>query len=219
MGQKVHPYAFRLGPLYTWKSRWFADKKQYAQLVKQDDQIRNLLMTQLRPAGITDIEIERSLKKITIRLYVTRPGVVIGRGGSGIQLLKQQLDQIINQDQPDNKRIQLELNVEEVKVPELSAYFMATRIADQLAHRLPHQRVVKRAMEQIINAGAQGVKVVLSGRIGGKEISRTENFSLGSVPRQTIRSQIDYAQVPAYTKSGFIGVKVWIHLPEQTSEN
>lgn len=211
MGQKVHPYAFRLGPQYTWKSRWFATGKQYRQFLQQDAQLRELLMDRLKLAGIMDVDIERSIKRILLRLYVTRPGVVIGRGGSGIEELKRVINDLLGLNPRDPKSPQVELLVEEVKNPELSAYLMAVRVADQLARRIPHHRVANKIMDQVVASGALGIKIVLSGRIGGSEIGRTEKFSKGSVPRQTIRADIDFARISAYTKSGYIGVKVWIH--------
>ncbi len=214
MGQKVHPYAFRLGPQYTWKSRWFATGNQYQEFLHQDSQLRSMLMDRLRNAGIMDIEIERSLRRIVIRLFVTRPGVVIGRGGSGISELRKDIEKLLEIDSSSKQAIRVDLNVEEVKTPELSAWLMAQRISDQLARRIPHYRAANRIMDNVMNAGALGIKIVLSGRINGAAIGRTEKFSKGSVPRQTIKADIDFARLPAYTKSGFVGVKVWIHRPE-----
>ena len=211
MGQKVHPYSFRLGPQYTWKSRWFATGDQYRQFLAQDVSLRNLLMSKLRTAGIMDVEIERSIKRVLIRLFVTRPGVVIGRGGSGIEELRKEIAELLGINQNDAQALRVDLIVEEVKTPELSAYLMAQRISDQLARRIPHYRVVKKIIEQVMQAGALGINVVLSGRINGAEIGRTEKFADGSVPRQTLRAEIDFARVAVHTKSGFVGVKVWIH--------
>jgi len=213
MGQKVHPYAFRLGPQYTWKSRWFATGNQYQEFLNQDAQLRDMLMERLRNAGIMDIEIERSLRRIVIRLYVTRPGVVIGRGGSGISELRKDIEHLLEIDSNNKQAIRVDLNVEEVKVPELSAWLMAQRLADQLARRIPYYRAANRIIDNVMNAGALGIKIVLSGRINGAAIGRTQKFSRGSVPRQTIKADIDFARISAYTKSGYIGVKVWIHRP------
>jgi small subunit ribosomal protein S3 len=211
MGQKIHPFAFRLGPQFNWKSRWFASGDRYRKLVQQDNHIRKVLMNQLKLAGITDVQIERSLKNITIRLFVTRPGVVIGRGGSGIEELRKNIMKMLEVDPNDSKAIRVDLPVEEVKAPDLNAHLVATRIAEQLARRMPHRRVIKKTMGSVMGAGAKGVQIVLSGRINGAEIGRTEKYSEGSVPKQTIRANIDYAEIPSLTKSGYVGVKVWIH--------
>jgi len=216
MGQKVHPYSFRLGSQFTWKSRWFALGGEYRKLLQQDVQIRKFLFEKLRPAGLVDVEIERSIKRIMIKVLVSRPGVVIGRGGSGIAELRSNLEKLLKPANNANK-LQIELNVEEIKIPELSAYLMALRISDQITKRMPHSRVIKKVMENVMNSGALGIKVQLSGRINGADIGRTEQFSKGSVPRQTLRADIDFAREPIYTKSGYVGVKVWIHKPITTN--
>lgn len=213
MGQKVHPYSFRLGPQYTWRSRWFAQGTQYKQLLQQDYVLRQFLQERLRSAGLMEIEIERSIRRLQIRLFVMRPGVVIGRGGSGIEELKKQLTEKLQAMASDRRMPQLDLIVEEVNRPELSAQLMAQRMVDQLSRRIPHSRAANRLMEQIMASGALGVMITLAGRINGSEIGRTEKHSMGSVPRQTIRADVDFARVPALTKSGYVGVKVWIHRP------
>jgi small subunit ribosomal protein S3 len=168
-------------------------------------------MDKLKLAGIVRVKIERFINKMKITLYVSRPGVVIGRGGSGLEQLKKELYQLVSLAEPEKN---LELDVAEVKNAETSAQLVAVRVAEQLERRLPHRRVMAKTMERIMAAGAEGVKIVLSGRIAGAEISRTEKFSQGKVPLQTLRARIDYAQVPALTKFGFIGVKVWIYRGE-----
>lgn len=210
MGQKINPIGFRLGkmPGYDWQSRWFADKKKYKQFLLEDVKIRQFLMGKLKLAGILRVEIERSYNKIKIFLHVTRPGVVIGRGGSGLEMLKKTLCKIVNIPKPE-KNVSLEAI--EVKNPELHARLIALKIADQIVKGMPHRRVVERTMQQVVEAGAKGVKIVLGGRIAGAEISRVEKYSIGTVPLSTLRAKIDYAQVPALTRSGYIGVKVWIH--------
>lgn len=216
MGQKVNPKGFRIGPLYTWDSRWFASEKQYKSFVFEDAMLRKMLNVRLKPAGIVRIEIERSINKITIILHVVRPGMVIGRGGAGMEELKNQLQKYIVTlrkkasifDPKTN--LKLDLRVEPVKEPYLSAYFVACQIAEQLAKRLPHKRVVHFAMEKVNSSGARGVKVILAGRIGGAEISRRETYKSGTIPLSTIREPIDFAAVPSLTKSGYVGVKVWI---------
>ncbi len=214
MGQKVNPTAFRLGPQYTWKSRWFATGKRYADLVAKDTHLRRDLMKKLEKAGISEVEIERSLKSITIRLYVSRPGVVIGRGGKGIDELRNYIYDLLNIDPNDPQATKVEIPIEEVKKPDLDAHLVAKRIVDQLIRRIPHRRVVHRTMDTVMAAGAKGVKIILSGRIAGAEISRTEKYSLGSIPQQTIRADIDYEEMPALTRSGYVGVKVYIYKGE-----
>lgn len=212
MGQKINPLGFRLGHWQPWKSRWFArDPKQYQENLLEDDKIRRFLMKKLKLAGIVNVQIERFIKKMKITLYVSRPGVVIGRGGTGMTQLKKELFEIISLPEPEKN---LELDVAEVKNAELSAQLVATRIAEQLERRLPHRRVVSKMIERVMAAGAKGIRVVLSGRIAGAEISRSETYSRGKIPLQTLRAEIDYAQVPALTKFGYIGIKVWIYIGE-----
>jgi len=216
MGHKIHPKGFRLGNVFTWESRWFAQNKQYKDFVVEDSIIRKMLLSKLRQAGITKVEIERSINKINITIHVVRPGMVIGRGGQGMEELKKYIENmlIVHRKQKgllDKKAtLKLDLRVEPVKEPNLSAYFMATQIADQLARRLPHKRVVGFALDKMMSSGAKGAKIILSGRIGGAEISRRETYKKGSIPLSTIREEIDFVAVPSLTKSGYIGVKVWI---------
>ena len=163
------------------------------------------------PSKGPPVEIKRSINKINIVLHVSRPGVVIGRGGSALEQLKKELEKMVKVPDPAKN---LQLDVAEVKNGELSARLVAVKITEQLKRRFPHRRVVAKAMERVMAAGALGVKITLSGRIAGAEISRTEKYGQGKVPRQTIRAKIDYAQVPALTKFGYIGVKVWIYTGE-----
>ena len=217
MGQKVNPIGFRLVQSKDWQSRWFTDdKKQYRENLLEDVKIRRYLMKKLNLAGIVQVQIERAINKMKIILYVSRPGVVIGRGGSGLELLKKELSLMVSIHEPEKN---LEIEPLEVKNPELSAQLVAVRIAEQLEKRFPHRRVVSRTIERVMAAGAKGIKIVLSGRIAGAEISRTEKFGDrgkgATVPTQTLRADIDYAQVPALTRSGYIGVKVWIYREEK----
>lgn len=215
MGQKVNPIGFRTGTFLPWKSRWFADNKKYREYLLEDIKIREALMKKLKLAGITSVEIERLPKTIVITLTVSRPGVVIGRGGTGLEDLKKHILATIRKIRGSQiKDLKIDLQVNEVKNPETSAHLVANRIAFELERRMPHRRVVTRAMERVMQAGAKGVKVILAGRIGGAEISRTEKYQMGSVPTQTLRENIDYAQVPALLKKGYVGVKVFIHKPE-----
>ncbi len=216
MGQKIHPRGFRLGEVFTWSSRWFADKKRYKTLFIEDVKIRNLLTSKLRNAGLESIEIERSINKIKITVNVSRPGVVIGRGGSGLEELKKYIEkflldgQRLTKGKGETNRVKLEVAVEPVKEPNLSAQLVAQTVADQLVKRLPHKRVGNQAVERVMAAGAKGVRILLAGRIGGAEISRKEKFQSGTVPLSTIRENVDHALVAALTKSGYVGVKVWI---------
>jgi small subunit ribosomal protein S3 len=218
MGQKVNPIAFRL-PLMGvegWKSRWFTtNPKRYTTYLAADIKLRAALFTRLANAGITAVEIERSLRSMRIIIFVTRPGVVIGRGGSGLEELKKFINLTLKHKLGDKMVPKVDLQVEEVKEPDLNAYLVATKIAEQLVRRISGRRAANKAMERTMSAGAKGVKVLLSGRIGGAEISRREPYKTGSVPLQTMRADIDYAHVPALTRSGYIGVKVWIHRGEK----
>jgi len=209
VGQKVNPYGFRLSHLKNWQSRWFAsDPAIYRQNLLEDIKLRKFLMARLKLAGIVSAQIERSINKMKIALYVSRPGVVIGRGGTGLELLKKELCQMVSISEPEKN---LEINPVEVREPELSAQLVATRIAEQLERRMPHRRLMAKTVERVMGAGAKGVRITLAGRIAGAEIARTEKYTEGKVPLQTLRAKIDYALVPALTKSGYIGVKVWIY--------
>lgn len=209
MGQKVHPHSLRLGNLYTWKSRWFADDKNYQEYLLEDIKLRRFLMNKLKPAGISKVDIERFLKSVKIILFVSRPGIVIGRGGVNLEELKKIITQRLE------PGIKIELEIEEVKDPDINAQLVLDNIVSQLERRIHHRYVVNRTMERVMSAGAKGIKIVLSGRIAGAEISRTERYSRGRIPLQTLRSDIDYTESPALTKSGYIGVKVWIYKGEK----
>lgn len=208
MGHKTNPKAFRIGPVYGWNSRWFASGQNYRDYIAQDLVLRKNLMIRLKPAGISQIDIERSINKIDITLFVSKPGVAIGRGGSGLEDIKKYINSFLKKDSKD--KLKFELKVEPVKSINLNAYLVGTHIADQLIKRMPHKSISNKVMSNVMAAGAKGVRILLSGRIGGAEISRRERFQMGTVPLSTIREKIDYASVPALTKSGYIGVKVWI---------
>jgi small subunit ribosomal protein S3 len=213
MGQKVNPISFRLPQSLEWQSRWFSDDKaRYRQNLFEDVKIRRFLLQKLKLAGIIKVQIDRLINKMKITLFVSRPGVVIGRGGTGLELLKQELVKLVSIPEPEKN---LELDVVEVKNPELSAWLVALRIAEQLEKRLPHRRVIAKAIERVMGAGAGGIRIVLSGRIAGAEIGRREKFQQGKIPLQSLRADIDYAQIPAFTKSGYIGVKVWLFKGEK----
>lgn len=211
MGQKVNPVALRLGIHQGFKSVGFYSKKNYSDTVLQDIKIRKSLFEKLRPAGVGDVVIERSLSSIKITIYVTRPGIVIGRGGSGLEELKKQIVQMLGITKSDKNTKKIELKVEPIKDANLNAYLVASNISEQLLKRMPHKRVMKQAVDKVMQQGAKGVRIVLSGRIGGAEIGRRERLQTGKVSLSTIREDIDYAQVPALTKSGYVGIKVWIN--------
>lgn len=217
MGQKVNPHGFRLGPLYTWKSRWYAEKGNYQDQVLQDYRLRQLLNQKLAQAGLTQAEIERSINTLKVTLHVSRPGVVIGRGGANLEQLKKDISKLLSGEKMA-KNQKIELDVKEVKNPDLYAQLVLNRLKDQLEKRYPHRRAISQALSRVMGAGAKGIKIVLAGRIAGAEIGRKEKYEDGTVPTQTLRADIDYAQEPALTKSGYVGIKVWIHRGEkQTS--
>lgn len=211
MGQKVNPIGFRIGSLYGWNSRWFAAKNQFAANLLEDQKIRKHLMATLRPAGVSKIEIERSFDKRTIIAHVSRPGIAIGRGGTGIEQIKKDLLRILKV--KDAKK--LEIKFEEVKAPDLDAYLVANNIADQLIKRLPFRRAMNQSIERVKRSGAKGVRIQLSGRLGGSEIARRETLKSGSIPLHTLRAEIDFAKLDAQVpKAGTVGVKVWIYKGE-----
>jgi small subunit ribosomal protein S3 len=212
MGQKVNPIGIRTGSFLPWKSRWFADEGTFKDFLIEDIKIRKTLFAKLKLAGITSVEIERLPKSMVVTITVSRPGVVIGRGGSGIEDVKKYILGIISEVRKKQiKDLKIDVRINEVKNPELSAYLVAGRIVGEMERRIPHRRAVQKAIERVMAAGALGVKVVLAGRINGAEISRVEKFHQGSVPTQTLREVVDYAQIPALLQRGYVGVKVWIH--------
>jgi small subunit ribosomal protein S3 len=214
MGQKVNPINFRTGGIFNWKSLWFASKADYADKVLEDYRLREYLEASLANAGLVDIEIKRSINKLLVVLSVARPGVVIGKGGANLEKIKEGVERLINVSKEKRDKARIELKVEEVKKPDLSAKLVTERIISQLLARYPQRRAVAQAMEKVMAAGAEGVKIQLSGRIGGAEISRSEKYFQGSVPTQTLRANIDYYEAPAKTRSGYVGIKVWIYKGE-----
>lgn len=207
MGQKIHPYGFRLGITTDWKSRWFADGEEYRDYVIEDWKIRDFLMTELPHAAISRVEIERTREKLRVDVHTARPGIVIGRKGSEADRLRAGLTKISG-----NPKVQL--NVVEIKQPELDAALIAQGVADQLAGRVAFRRAMKRAVQSAQKAGALGIRVQCSGRLGGAEMSRTEWYREGRVPLHTLRADIDYGFREAKTTAGRIGVKVWIYKGE-----
>ncbi len=204
MGQKVNPYGFRLGITTDWKSRWFADRETYSDYIIEDWKIRDYLMTELPHAAISRVEIERTRDKLRVDVHTARPGIVIGRRGSEADRLRGGLTQITG-----NAKVQL--NIQEIKQPELDAALIAQGVADQLAGRVAFRRAMKRAVQNALKAGALGIRVQCSGRLGGSEMARTEWYREGRVPLHTLRADIDYGFREARTTYGRIGVKVWIY--------
>jgi small subunit ribosomal protein S3 len=212
MGQKVNPIGFRLEAVKNspeWQSSWFANAKKYPIFLLEDKNIRDFLQKKIYSAGIVNIKIERSVKKIKITIVVARPGLVIGRGGKELEILKKEIQKLLTK---ASGKQSVEIQVEEFKHADLSAKLIAEKIAFQLTKRMPYRRVVLSAIEKAMSSGAKGVKVVLSGRINGAEIGRREKFSEGKIPLSTIRSKIDYHECPSLTRSGYIGVKVYLCL-------
>jgi len=212
VGQKVNPISFRTGVTQPWQSRWFASGNgEYKKLLLEDIKIRRMLFYRLNMAGIQNVEIERLPRAITLRVHVSRPGIVIGRGGQGIEEVKKFVLRQLGLKSGDSKAPKIEIVVEEIKNPELASKLVCQRIISELERRMPQRRVINKAMERVMAAGAKGMKVVLSGRIGGADIGRREKYQKGSMPTQSLRANIDYFQTPALLKRGYVGVKVWIH--------
>lgn len=209
MGQKTHPVGFRLGVINTWDSNWY-DEKSFAQKLKEDSQIRNYLKKRLEKAGVAKVYIERTLKKITLTISTSRPGFVIGKSGKEITQLEEEIKKITSKE--------VKINVEEIKKPELNAHLVAENIAAQIANRVSFRRAMKGAITASMRMGAEGIKVMCGGRLGGAEIARSEQYKEGRVPLQTLRADIDYASVTSHTIYGAIGVKVWICRGEKHSK-
>jgi small subunit ribosomal protein S3 len=209
MGQKTHPIGFRLGIVQPWRSRWFATKDMPA-LLKEDELIRKYLKARLGHAAIADIHIERKPGKVTVTVHTGRPGVVIGKRGAEVDKLRDELAQLTGKDAA--------INVEEIKRPEVASQLVADNIAHQLVQRISFRRAMKRAVQSAMRMGAQGIRVRVSGRLGGSEIARTEGYREGRVPLHTLRADIDYATSTAKTTYGTIGIKVWIFKGEVVEE-
>ena len=201
MGQKVNPIGLRLGIVKTWESRWYAGKK-YADYIFEDYNIRRFIKKKLYHAGISRIEIERSAKRVRLRIYTARPGIVIGKKGSEIELLKKDLEKLVSQE--------VLIDIQEVRKPEINAQLVAENVALQIERRVAFRRAMKRGVSSAMRFGAQGVKIICSGRLGGAEMARTEWYREGRVPLHTLRADIDYGFIEAKTTYGIIGVKVFI---------
>lgn len=209
MGQKTHPTGFRLGVVKDWKSRWYAEK-DFPRLLQEDETIRTYLRRRLAHAAMAEVEIERKPSKIVITIHTARPGVVIGKRGSEVDKLRDELAVLTNSE--------ISVNVEEIKRPELDAYLVAENVAHQLRQRISFRRAMKRAVQSAVRAGAEGIKIQCAGRLGGAEIARTEGYNEGRVPLHTLRADIDYASIHAFTTYGAIGVKCWIFKGEVIEE-
>lgn len=210
MGQKVHPKGLRLGVIYNWNSRWFFSQKgKYRQALISDIKVRDMLMKKLAFASTTQIDIERAINKITLIIYSVKPGMIIGRGGKGLEDIKNFIFAKLHI-KHNSKDAKIDLKIEPVKKPYLNSYYVAQSIAEKLARSFPHRSVVHNTMNRVMESGAKGVKIQLGGRIAGAEISRREKYFQGTIPTSTIREDVEFARYPALTKSGYVGVKVWI---------
>ncbi len=203
MGQKTHPTGFRLIVNKSWDSTWFAEKNNFAESLEEDVKIRKYISYRLPNAGISKVEINRTSKKISITINTARPGIVIGRGGEEVNKLKNELRQLTN------KR-DAQINISEIKRPELNASLVGANICQQLKKKISYRRVINKAMQATMRMGANGIRINIAGRLGGVEIARSEKYSNGSVPLHTLRANIDYSLTEAQTSYGIIGVKVWI---------
>jgi len=210
LGRKVHPYGFRLGVIRDWKARWYAEGEDYADLLHEDIRIRQFIMDGAQRAGISRVDIERFPNQVSVTVWTARPGIVIGRKGASVKLLRSALEEMTG------KRVAVD--VQEVEQPELDAKLVADNIVSQLERRISHSRAMKRAVQSAMRAGAQGIKVMCKGRLHGAEMARQQWMREGRVPLQTLRADIDYAQADASTAYGRIGVKVWIYKGEVLPE-
>ncbi|MFW6264522.1 MAG: 30S ribosomal protein S3 [Bacillota bacterium] len=206
MGQKVHPHGLRVGVIKDWDAKWYADKKNFSKLLHEDLEVREYIKEKMYDAGIARVVIERAANQMKLDIYTARPGMVIGRGGSEVDALRQELER------KTGKKVQI--NVIEIDNPDLNAQLVAENIASQLEKRVSFRRAMKQAMNRSMRVGAEGFKVLSSGRLGGAEMARTEGYNEGSVPLHTLRADIDYGFAEAYTTYGKIGVKVWINKGE-----
>ena len=215
MGRKVHPYGFRLKIIRDWQARWYAKRgPQYADLLIEDLKLRAFLQKEVGRAGISKVDIERFPNQVIVTIHTAKPGIIIGRKGAAVKLLREQLETL------SGKKVKLE--VEEVEKPDMEAALVADNIAQQLERRISHSRAMKRAIQQAMRLGAEGIKIICSGRLAGSEMARRETLMEGRVPRSTLRADIDFARAEALTTYGRIGVKVWIYkgevLPEAKTE-
>lgn len=206
MGQKVNPHGLRVGIIKDWDSKWYADSKNFDEYLIEDYEIRKHIKEKMFIAGISRIEIERFANRIKVTIHTAKPGMVIGKDGSGVEALRKELEKMTGKN--------VIVNVEEVKVPELDAQLVAENIAGQLERRVSYRRAMKQAIQRTMRAGAEGIKTSVSGRLGGADMARTEGYSEGTIPLQTLRADIDYGFAEADTTYGKLGVKVWIYKGE-----
>lgn len=206
MGQKVHPIGVRVGVIKDWNSKWYADSKHFADYLVEDQKIRKFLKKKLYVAGISKIEIERTEKFVKINVFASKPGIIIGKGGTGADELRSDLNKLVSKD--------INLNIVEVKNIDTDAQLVAENIAGQLERRISFRRAMKQCMQKSMKAGALGIKTAVSGRLGGADMARTEFYKEGNIPLQTLRADIDYGFAEANTTYGKIGVKVWIYKGE-----
>jgi len=203
LGQKVNPHGARVGVIMDWSTRWFANKKDFANNLEADFKLRKMLKARLFVAGISRIDIERSTGKLTVTLFTAKPGVVIGKGGAGVEMLKKEIEAFV--------KMPVSLNIMEIKNPETDAQLVAESIAQQLERRISFRRAMKQSIQRAMKGGAKGIKTAVSGRLGGADIARSEGYHEGSIPLQTLRANIDYGFAEAKTTYGRLGVKVWIY--------
>jgi small subunit ribosomal protein S3 len=202
MGQKVHPHGFRLGYIYGWQSRWFAEKA-YTELLHEDLTIRRTLSRMLVDAGVSNVEIDRNANQVTVTIHTARPGIVIGRGGQRVDEVRKALEKLAGR--------RMRVNIVEIRMPEMDAFLVARAVADQLSRRVSHRRAMKQAVARTMQRGVEGIKIKVSGRLGGREMSRQDTEMVGRVPLHTLKADIDYGTAEAATMLGRIGVKVWIY--------
>ncbi len=203
MGQKTHPVGFRLGIIRGWDSNWYASKKDMAAKLVEDEEVRRYLQARLKRAGLSRIVIERTPRRVILTLHTSRPGVVIGRGGTEVEKLREEIKQLTNKD--------IQININEIKRPELDASLVAQNVAQQLEGRISYRRAMKQAITGAMRMGAMGIRIRVGGRLGGAEMGRVEQYLEGRVPLHTIRADIDYAEATAFTIYGTTGVKVWVY--------
>lgn len=210
MGQKVNPHGLRVGIIKGWASTWYADKDNFGKLLVEDNEIREYVKKKCGEAGLSKIEIERAANKVKVSIYTAKPGMVIGRGGAGVEQLRAELERMTGKS--------MVVNVEEVKNPDLDAQLLAENIAGQLERRVAFRRAMKQTIQRVMRLGVKGIRTQVSGRVGGADMARTEGYSEGTIPLQTLRADIDYGFAEADTTYGKLGVKVWLYKGEVLPE-
>ena len=206
MGQKVNPHGLRVGIIKDWRSKWYSGKRDFSSLLIEDKKVRKYVKDKFYTSGVSKVEIERAANRVKVTIYTAKPGMVIGKGGAGVDDLKKELEVMTGKN--------VFINIIEIKVPELDAQLVAENIASQLEKRVSFRRAMKQSIQRTMRAGAKGIKTMVSGRLGGAEIARSERYSEGTIPLQTLRADIDYGFAEADTTYGKIGVKVWIYKGE-----